>query len=215
MLALLGPNGSGKSTLLRCVAGLAAVKEGGVRRSGPVGFVPQLHGVTLTYSAFEMVLIGRTRLHSWYESLTRSDTLAARVALERVGLLHLAGRPYSSLSGGERQLVLIARAIAGENDILVFDDPVSALDLHNEKEILGLVGDLAGDGHTVLLSVHRPDHALAVADHAAALFGNGEVEVGRCPELLTDDLLARLYGVRVRRVGYRDNGTTHHAIVTW
>jgi|SRR5579875_337241 len=215
VLALLGPNGSGKSTLLRLIAGLVAPKEGEVRRSGPVGFVPQLQWSSLTYSAFQMVLMGRTRLLRAYESPGRADVFAAKAALERVGLFHLAERPYASLSGGERQLVLIARALAGENDILAFDEPVSALDLHNEKEILALVAELAREGRTVVLSAHRPEHALGFADQAVALFGNGEALVGECASLLTDDLLARLYRAHVRTFSFRENGTVHHAVVTW
>jgi iron complex transport system ATP-binding protein len=215
VLALVGPNGSGKSTLLRCIAGLLTPKEGEIRRSGSVGFVPQLHAANLTYTVFEMVLMGRTRLLKAYESPGRADALAARAALARVGLLRLAERPYASLSGGERQLVLIARAIAGENDILALDEPVSALDLRNEKEVLALVSDLAREGHTVALSFHRPEHALAVAGQAAAFFGDGVARVGPCAELLTDALLGRLYGVHVRTVDFRENGTTRHAIVTW
>jgi iron complex transport system ATP-binding protein len=215
VLALVGRNGCGKSTLLRCIAGLLTPKEGGARRSGPVGFVPQLHAANLTYSVFEMVLMGRTRLLKAYESPRRADASAARAALERVGLLQLAERPYSSLSGGERQLVLVARAIAGGNDVFALDEPVSALDLRNEREILRLVGDLAGEGHTVVVSFHRPEHALAVASQAVAFFGNGQAQVGPCGELLTDALLGRLYGVHVRTLGFRENGATHHAVVAW
>jgi iron complex transport system ATP-binding protein len=215
VLALLGPNGSGKSTLLRCAAGLAKAQEGQVRRSGPAGFVPQLHRISLTYSAFEMVLMGRTRLTKTYASPGRRDRLAARTALERVGLIHLAGQPFSLLSGGERQLVLIARAVASEGEVLVLDEPVSSLDLRNEKQILSLVGDLARAGHTVIMSLHRPDHALQVADQAVVLFGQGETLVGPATVLLSDELLARLYGVHVRTLSFRDDGTTHQAIVTW
>jgi iron complex transport system ATP-binding protein len=215
ILALLGPNGAGKSTLLRCAAGLIRPQEGQVRRSGPVGFVPQLHGVSLTYSAFEIVLMGRTRLLKAYESPGRSDLRAARLALERVGAGDLAERPFSSLSGGERQLVLVARAVAGDNEILVLDEPVSSLDLRNEKRILSLVRDLAADGHGVLLSLHLPDHALQVADETAVLFGGGEALVGPTERLLGDGLLERLYGVRVRMIAFEEDGATRQAVVTW
>jgi iron complex transport system ATP-binding protein len=215
VLALLGPNGSGKTTLLRCAAGFAKAQEGKVRRSGPVGFVPQLQRVSLGYSAFEMVLMGRTRLVKTYAAPGRRDRLAARAALERVGLLHLARRPFSLLSGGERQLVLIARAVAGEGQILVLDEPVSSLDLRNERQILSLIGDLARAGHSVVMSAHRPDHALQVADQAVVLFGGGEALVGPSTVLLSDELLARLYGVHVRTLSFKENGTTRQTIVTW
>ena len=213
ILGLLGPNGRGKSTLLRVAAGLARPREGEVRRGGAVGFVPQLQQSSVGYLTFDMVLMGRSRLLRAYESPGRRDRVAARAALERVGIGHLADRPFSMLSGGERQLALIARAIVADCEILVLDEPVSALDLCNQGRILTLLRELASEGIAVMASIHQPEHALYVADQVAVMLGPTDVRVGPARRMLNDDLLGELYGVRVRAVTVDDDGTALHTIV--
>lgn len=215
ILGLLGPNGRGKSTLLRVAAGLAEPQEGEVRRSGAVGFVPQLQQGNVAYLTFDMVLMGRTRHLRVYASPSRRDRLAARAALERVGVWHLADRPFSMLSGGERQLALVARALVADCEILILDEPVSALDLRNQGRILTLLRELASEGITVMASLHQPEHALYVADQVAMMLGPADIRVGPAGQMLGDDLLAKLYGVRVRTVTVDDeDGAPLRAIVT-
>jgi iron complex transport system ATP-binding protein len=214
VLALLGPNGRGKSTLLRCGAGLADPQEGAVHASGAVGFVPQLHAASVAYRTIDMVLMGRTRHLRAYSSPSRNDRIAALSALDRVGMAGFANRGFSTLSGGERQLVVVARAIAAECEILVLDEPVSALDLRNQGQVLTLLRELADEGMAVLVSIHHPDHALYVADEVAVMFGTEDARVGPTVALLTDEILADLYGVRVRTVAFCDGGEALRAITT-
>lgn len=199
VVALLAPNGRGKSTLLRCAAGLVRPTEGHVSRPAVLGYVPQAHQVVFAFSALDMVLMGRARHLGLFSAPGLSDRSAAASALSRVGLSDLAQRSYPSLSGGEQQLVLIARALACEARLLLLDEPASALDLANQALVLDLLGELAREGLAVLLSTHEPDHAEAVATRVALLYGPSDLRIGLAAELLSAAHLSELYGIPVRR----------------
>ncbi|MCH6468589.1 ABC transporter ATP-binding protein [Sinomonas terrae] len=202
-MAILGPNGSGKTTLIRCAAGLLSPREGSVTRNAPPGYVPQSHGSAFAYTAFDMVLMGRAQGKGWFQQPNSSDRAAAGAAMERVGISGLADRLLPTLSGGERQLVLIARAMATGSPLLILDEPSTGLDLKNQARVLGLLRDLRQAGMSLLLSTHHPDHARAVADQVA-IVQNGGVECGSAPEMLTESRLSALYGVPVSAVDYLD-----------
>jgi iron complex transport system ATP-binding protein len=196
--AVLGPNGRGKTTLVRCAAGLLSPQEGVVRREPVVGFVPQARGSAFAYRVLDMVLMGRAaRVHP-FASPGRRDVEAALEAMDRVGVGALRDRQFPTLSGGEQQLVLIARAVAAERSLLVLDEPATALDLHNQARVITLLRELVADGMAVLLTTHHPDHALALADDVVLIAGPDDVRVGAAAQLLTDQVLSRLYGVELR-----------------
>ena len=203
--AVLGPNGSGKTTLVRCAAGLLDPQEGTVRRSESAGYVPQAHGSAFAYRALDMVLMGRARHVGVFRTPGASDHDAALEAMERVGAAGLRDRRFPTLSGGEQQLILIARAIAAGSPILVLDEPATGLDLKNQARVLTLLRELMADGMALLLSTHHPDHALHLADRVV-LLGRSGVRTGHAAELLTDAELSALYGVRVSTVAYSDDG---------
>ena len=211
---VLGPNGRGKTTLVRCAAGLLKPTEGTVTHGAPVGFVPQAHGGAFAYRAVDMVVMGRVRQVSLFGSPTRDDRVAALDAMERTGVGHLADRQFPTLSGGEQQLVLIARAIASESPALVLDEPATGLDLHNQAQILSLLRKLVADGMSVLLTTHHPDHALFLADTVVLMGGPDDVACGSATELLTESSLSRLYDIDVRIVTYQAEGNERRAVVT-
>ena len=211
---VLGPNGRGKTTLVRCAAGLLKPTEGSVSHDAPVGFVPQAHGGAFAYRAADMVLMGRVRQVSLFGSPTRDDRVAALDAMERIGVGHLANRQFPTLSGGEQQLVLIARAIASESPVLVLDEPTTGLDLHNQAQILSLLRKLVADGMSVLLTTHHPDHALYLADTVVLMGGPDAVMCGPAAELLTESSLSHLYDIDVRIVRYQAEGVERRAVVT-
>lgn len=211
--AVLGPNGRGKTTLIRCAAGLLTPQEGTVRRTEPVGFVPQARGGAFAYRAFDMVLMGRVRQVRLFGTPSQTDRVAAYEAMDRVGIGHLADRQFPTLSGGEQQLVLIARAIAAECPILALDEPSTGLDLHNQAQVLSLVRKLRADGMTVLLTTHHPDHARYLADEVVLMMAAG-VQTGPAAKLLTDEMLSELYDTDVRTVTYQHGGADRQAIVT-
>lgn len=212
--AVLGPNGTGKTTLVRCAAGLLDASEGTVRRDGDVGFVPQARTGAFAYRVIDMVLMGRARTIGMFGVPGRGDVTSAEAALERVGISDLRDRRFPTLSGGEQQLVLIARAIAAECPYLILDEPSTGLDLHNQSRILTLVRELATQGLAVLLTTHHPDQALFLADSVVLMMGPSDVRVGGAEHLLTDAALSSLYRIPVRSITYQHTQGMGRAIVT-
>ncbi|WP_066742057.1 ABC transporter ATP-binding protein [Cupriavidus sp. D384] len=210
LCALMGANGAGKSTLLKILAGQLAPSVGQVGRVGRMGFVPQEVHPALPMSVLEMVLLGRAGGVSLLRAPGRADYAAARDALARVEATHLAGRTFLSLSGGERQLIVLARALAANADVLLLDEPCAAMDWHNQALTLQLLAELAADGMTVVFSTHAPQHALEFASHASLLFADGTHAFGPPDQIMDEAALSRLYRVPVRRVrlkGLPDAGT--------
>lgn len=212
--AVLGPNGRGKTTLVRCAAGLTRPQEGSIRHDATIGFVPQARGGAFAYRAVDMVLMGRVRQVGLFSSPSRADRVAALDALERIEIGHLAERQFPTLSGGEQQLVLIARAIASESPVLVLDEPTTGLDLRNQAQILALLRKLVAEAMSVLLTTHHPDHALYLADSVVLMGGPDDIRSGPAADLLTDAELSRLYGLDVQTITYDQSGGKRQAIIT-
>jgi iron complex transport system ATP-binding protein len=210
--AVLGPNGSGKTTLVRCAAGLLSPVEGRVTRAARAGYVPQAHGSTFAYRALDMVLMGRAQQIGLFRSPGAADRAAALEAMDRVGIAGLGSRFFPTLSGGEQQLVLIARAIAAGCPVLVLDEPATGLDLKNQVRVLRLLRELMTDGMAVLLSTHHPDHALYLADRAVLLTPTG-ARTGDALNLLSEKELTALYGVGVSTMPYADGSGTRRTVV--
>lgn len=212
--SILGPNGQGKTTLLRCLSGLNTLTEGTVVRHAEIGYVPQAAASTFAYSVFDMVLMGRARKVSAFAAPSRLDRAHTRAVLERVGIDDLADRSFAELSGGQRQLVLIARALVGECDYLILDEPVSALDLRNQARVLELLRDLAADGMGVLLTTHHPEHVLHLGGAAIVLTAPERIRQGPVAELITDDVLSELYGIEVVHAEVDDRGRARTVLFT-
>jgi iron complex transport system ATP-binding protein len=200
LCAVLGPNGVGKSTLLRILAGMQTPDTGHVIRSGRIGYVPQTVHPALPLSALEMTLLGCAGNISLFGAPRRRDYDAAHAALARVEAAHLAARSFSMLSGGERQLVLMARALAAQADILILDEPTAALDWHNQALILRLLQDLADEGVTIITSTHAPQHAFEFASHALLLFDAERFAFGSPADVMDEAALSTLFHLPVRRV---------------
>ena len=197
VLAVLGPNARGKTTLLKCLAGLHQPEIGTVRAEGGVGYVPQTHQSVFSFDVLDVVLMGRARRVKIYSSPTAADHDAALAALERVGVSHLAGRDYGALSGGERQMVLIARALVSGCQTLVLDEPASALDLRNQARVLSVLRSLADEGMAVVMTTHHPDHALHIAERSMLIIDPDDRRMGATRELLSGDLLTAMYGLEI------------------
>lgn len=200
-LVLLGRNGRGKTTLLRILAGLASPVLGTVECDGAVGYVPQQFVAAFNYSVFDVVLMGRARHIGLFRRPSRHDTRLAREALGMVGMAGFADRAVATLSGGERQLVLIARALASEAAVLLLDEPAAALDFHNQAIMLSMLRRLSRkQGLTIVMTTHEPTHALEIADQVALLYGGGRCEEGPIDTFCTEERLTDLYGIAMDRV---------------
>ena len=207
-LSVLGANGAGKSTLFRCLLGGLTDYTGAIELDGRdvrtlsrretaehIAYIPQIHRPTFGYSVLDTTLMGLTRQLSPFRSPTPEMEKHAMDALEQMGAAQLAERNFATLSGGEQQLVLIARALCQQSDILVMDEPTSSLDYGNQLRVLERVRQLARQGYTVLLSTHDPQHALRFSQKVLALSGGQVAAEGDTAEVLTPELLRRLYGV--------------------
>jgi len=213
-LAVLGPNGHGKTTFLKVLLGLLKPRAGIARLAAPAAFVPQLFDVSFPFKALDMVLMGRARNIGFFSQPNRHDESMARAALDHVGLGMMAETPFDQLSGGQRQLVIFARALASEARMLILDEPTSSLDMRNQEIILGWIDRLTHDeGLTVVFTTHHPHHALAVADDVLMLFGESDSVCGTVQDELTERNLERLYGTRFVRLDFDDAGHGHRTVV--
>lgn len=195
-VAILGPNARGKTTLLTCLAGVRTPREGMVQASGSVGYVPQNNDSNLGFTAFDMVLMGTARNRSPWSSPSKEDEDKAQRALKRVGLLEHAHKIFSGMSGGQRQLVLIARALASDPLFLILDEPTSALDMRNQSRTLCIMRQLCNEGIGVVFTTHDPTHALHVADRT--LLMDKTISCGDTLYQLTESKLSDLYQISIK-----------------
>jgi len=221
--AILGPNGIGKTTLLHLILGWIKADKGTIYLDGKkleeysrremgrlIGLVPQDEHITFEYSLLEYVLLGRTpHLHS-LESPGKKDYEAALAALKKVGLEKIADRPVTHLSGGEKQLVLVARSLAQEPKILLLDEPMSNLDLANKIRLIEVLNSLKNEGVTILYTSHEPEVAAAISNYLILMGSDNNIEHGTADKILTGESLSRIYGVPVKVADY--NGKK---IVLW
>ncbi len=217
VLAVLGPNGAGKTTLLRCMMGLLPWREGETRLNGilfnavphrerwkTIAYVPQARGKAPAYTVRDMVLLGRGAFVGTLAMPKAADVEAAEESMRAAGVSHLADRMCTQLSGGELQMVLIARAMAAEPSVMVLDEPESNLDFRNQLLILDLISRLSKQrGIACILNTHYPEHALRVANKALLLKRGGYHIYGDAADVITEDNLKALFDVHVKIGGIR------------
>jgi iron complex transport system ATP-binding protein len=219
VLALLGPNGGGKTTLLKTLLGLLPPQAGDVRldakslsefspreRARLVAYVPQSHVATFAFTVETIVLMGRTAHGDLFSRPSAADRAIAAQALERFGIAHLSARPYTMISGGERQLVLLARALAQEPRFIVLDEPTASLDFGNQGKVMGEIRTLAASGHGVLFTTHDPNHAMRAADRAYLLRDGTRIGDGATDTVLSREQLQALYRAPVDVISDRQHG---------
>ncbi len=206
LCGLFGPNGSGKTTLFKCCLRFLHAERGGVKMNGEnvaqcgiehlarlVAYVPQEHKPPFPYLAREVVLMGRTPHLGGFFGIRRRDREIAMDALATLSISDLADRPYNQLSGGQRQMVLMARAIAQDTPVLFLDEPTSALDFQNQMRIWEIMREIAGEGKTILACSHDPNHVAWFCDRAVVVGDGIVVAEGHPKDVISEGVLGEIY----------------------
>jgi len=208
---LLGPNGSGKTTLLGCISGIKQPESGSILLNGKavqkmtrkeiareISVVPQQTGFIFPFKVLDMVLMGKAPVKEIWETPSLADRQEALDVLERLGIRELAGRTFQQISGGEKQMVLIARALVQNTKIMLLDEPTSHLDIKNKVLILNLIKRVSFENRiTVLMTLHDPNLALHYCDQII-LLKNGEImNQGDTGEVMQSQQLSNVYGLEV------------------
>ena len=209
-LSILGPNGVGKSTLFQCILGLLTDYSGTVLIDGKdrrtftvresarhIAYIPQNSAPVFNFSAFDIVLMGRTSAMGSFCSPRKEDLQMTHCAMEKMGISHLEARCFHKLSGGEQQLVLIARAICQDAPILMLDEPTASLDFGNQIRVLTEIQNLAREGYTIIQTTHNPEQSYMFSDRILAI-QNGRIIMDGLPsEVLSTEIMQKLYDVDV------------------
>lgn len=207
VVSLLGPNGCGKSTLIRLLLRLLKGKgeiwlnnmpiERYTHRSiaQHIAYIPQYNNVPFNYSVLEMVMMGRVSKSGFFSAPSANDRATAYASLVRIGIADLADRPFGQLSGGQKQMVLLARALTQEVNTFIMDEPVSGLDYGNQIRLLELIADLASQGYTFLKTTHYPDHALMVSSRVVVMNAGRIIANGLPEEVINSSMIREVYGI--------------------
>ena len=232
VFCLFGPNGCGKSTLILCMLGVLPLSNGqislgnrNVRGMKPsevakvAAYIPQSHEKPFPYKAIDIVLMGRTAHTATFSPPSPADRKIAEEALEKVGIAEFRDRPYTQLSGGETQLVLVARALAQQTPILIMDEPTAHLDFRNELNFLETIVNLVKDsGLTIIMATHFPNHAFYFegtgVQSGLALMNNRNISVKGNPlEVLTEENMEHVFNIKSKIISYTWKNETLRQIV--
>lgn len=210
---ILGPNGSGKTTLFKCIAGLWHYYKGEVlfegkaidklsfrKRARIFSVVPQEHEPPFPYSVFDVVLMGRASYVGLFSTPSKRDYEIVEEAINTVGIENLKEKPYTKISGGERQLTLIARALAQNAPVMLLDEPTSHLDFRNQINVLKKIKEIAKNKKlVVLMTLHDPNLAGLFSDKVVVVNSGTKVAEGTPNEIITESLIKRVYDIEVRK----------------
>lgn len=218
VLSVLGPNGVGKSTLFHCILGLLTPQAGEILADGRnirtlssrelaqrIAYIPQSHNPAFHFNVLDMVLMGTTAQLGYFSAPGQKQLEQAQTVLEQLGISHLAQRGYAHISGGERQLCLIARAMVQQARILVLDEPSANLDYGNRIRVMQTLRALAKEGYAIIQSTHDPDQAYLYSDRILALCRGKVLAWGTPRETISNSLISRLYGVEVEVCSLRED----------
>ncbi|MDW7998636.1 MAG: ABC transporter ATP-binding protein [Thermodesulfovibrio sp.] len=210
---ILGPNGSGKTTLFKCISGLWKYYKGEISFNGKAidklsfrkrarifSVVPQEHEPPFPYSVFDVVLMGRASYVGLFSTPSKRDYEIVEEAINTVGIENLKEKPYTKISGGERQLTLIARALAQNAPVMLLDEPTSHLDFRNQINVLKKIKEIAiNRGLIVIMTLHDPNLAGFFSDKVVVINSGTKIAEGKPDEIITESLIKRVYDIEVRK----------------
>lgn len=227
VLTVLGPNGVGKTTLLKCMMGMFKWNSGRTLLDGtPLGeiksadiwkriaYVPQSKATALSYTGFEMVLMGRSARLGLFAQPSKEDYQIAEEAMEAVGITHLRNKCCSQISGGELQMILIARALSTRPELLILDEPESNLDFKNQLIVLETIQRLSKEqGIAAIVNTHYPAHALKIGDKALLLNYHGTCKFGSVTEIVNEENMGEAFHVEVKIVDFLYQEQKHKGVI--
>ena len=227
ILAILGPNGIGKTTLLKCMIGLLPWQSGQSLLYGrdihtmkpkdvwsTISYIPQSHGFAFSYTGLEMVMLGRSAHLGTFQQPGRQEIELAEAMMEKVGITRLANKDCNRMSGGELQMVLIARALVNDPKLIILDEPETGLDFHNQILVLNRIERLAHEeGISAMMNTHYPTNAMSVADEAFLMNHSGEFFYGPARDVLNEQNISRSFDVQVVVDEFAYAGRTVRSIV--
>ena len=217
VLCILGPNGTGKTTLIKCLNALHDINSGEILINGKnikklsfreisrhIGYIPQSHVPSFPFKVLDVVVMGRAPYLSLTDSPKKEDIEIAVNALKTLGIEHIRDKEYTNLSGGERQLVFLARILCQQPDILILDEPTSHLDFGNQIKLLEIIDNLSKAGLSIIMSSHFPDHAFLSSNKVAILKDKKFIDFGTPEEVVTESNLKKAYSIDVKLIELDD-----------
>lgn len=211
ILSILGTNGAGKSTLLNCLAGLLRPNSGEILLNDKplsrmnkieiaqnIGYVPQIHNSSFSYSVLEYTVMGRTPYIPAYSKPSSEDYQIAMHNLKKVGMDRMCQKIYTEMSGGEQQLVTIARVLTQNAKVILLDEPTNHLDYRNQHRTIEMLQQLSQEGYIIITTTHNPDHAFLLGGNAGILIPGNNLQIGSVTKELTAERLTNLYGMDIK-----------------
>ena len=219
ILTVLGPNGAGKTTLLKCIVGLLQWKKGRTLVDGQdlstipykelwkrIGYVPQAHKMVFGFTVEELVIMGRAPYIGSFNQPSKEDREVARNALENVGIAHLADKSCNEISGGERQLALIARTLVANPELMILDEPESHLDVQKQIVILQILKRLSQEyGISCIINTHYPNHAFYLANQVLMTAKGLPAIIGTVQEVMTEARMKEYFGIDLLKVIHKED----------
>ena len=217
VLCILGPNGTGKTTLIKCLNGLHEIDSGEILINGEnikklsfkeiskhIGYIPQSHVPSFPFKVLDVVLMGRAPYLNLTDSPKKEDVDIALKSLRTLGIEYLKDKEYTNLSGGERQLVFLARILCQQPDILILDEPTSHLDFGNQIKLLEIIDNLSKSGLSIIMSSHFPDHAFLSSNKVAIMKNKRFIDFGTPDDVVTESNLKKAYSIDVKLIELDD-----------
>ncbi|MGL6298596.1 MAG: ABC transporter ATP-binding protein [Methanobacteriaceae archaeon] len=217
IFCILGPNGSGKTTLIKCLTGINKLNSGiikinnkNISKLSPqelaknIGYIPQIHNSTFPYTVLDVVLMGRAPHLDIFESPGPADIKIAHDALKTLKIKYLQEKSYNEISGGEQQLVFLARILAQQPQVLILDEPTSHLDFGNQIRTMKIIENLSKTGLAIIMTSHFPDHSFIAGNKVAILKNKSFIDIGSPEEVITEENMEKTYEIPVKIIDIED-----------